>query len=307
MLIELVLLAVGIGFLVKGSDLLVDAAEKLAVAAGVPVMIIGLTVVAAGTSVPELVVDVGAVLSGVGEIALGDIVGSNIADICLVLGAAALASPIKVHPSTARRDIPLIFVVAVLFLALALDGTLSRLDGAILLAAAAGYFFLVLRNLRKRGDGVVEPRRPGLRDLAMLGAGVAAVVIGARVTVDAAVGLAVAFGVQPYLIALTLIAIGTSLPELATSLAASRRGSGDLILGNNLGSFCFNALFIGGLCAVISPISVPGVFDIVVMTIAAALLVPLVLRGHVLDRQEGIFLLAFYATYIGYKALTIGG
>jgi cation:H+ antiporter len=306
MLLEIVLLAVGIGFLVKGSDLLVDAAERLALAAGVPTLIVGFTLVAAGTSVPELVIGLNAVFDGVGELVIGDVVGSNIADICLVLGVAALISPIRVKPSIAKLDIPAIFVISLLFGLLALDGQIGRMDGLVLLAAAVAYFYLILRNLKKARPAGAVPVSAGWQDIALMVAGIAAVVIGGKVTVDAAVSIATGLGINPYLIGLTIVAIGTSLPELVTSAVAARKGSGDLILGNNLGSFSFNALVITGLCALISPLVVPDFLDLTVMAVACALLFPLVLRGFVLDKWEGVCLVVFYGAYIGYKVLTPG-
>lgn len=306
MLLEIVLLAIGIALLVKGADLLVDAAEKLALAAGVPVLVIGFTLVAAGTSVPELVVDTGAALSGVGELAVGDIVGSNIVDICLMLGIAAVIRPVVVHRSVMKLEIPAAIAISLLFLAVAFDGSIGRLDGMILIAAALVYFYLVLRRLKKVEQPVVRPGPASRADAALLVVGLIAIILGGKITLDSAVSIATAIGVSPYLIGLIVVAIGTSLPELATSVTASRKGSGDLVLGNCLGSFSFNALVIIGLCALITPLPVPGFLDITVMGVASFLLLPLVLRGNVLDKQEGILLITFYAVYVVYKVLTIG-
>ncbi|MGA9139817.1 MAG: calcium/sodium antiporter [Methanocella sp.] len=307
MLLEIVLLAVGIGLLVKGSDLLVDAAEKLALAAGVPVLVVGFTLVAAGTSVPELVVDTGAALSGVGELAVGDIVGSNIVDICLVLGIAALFRPVVVNPVVMKLEIPAAIAISLLFMLVAFDGTIGRIDGMILIAAALAYFYLILHRLKKARQPKAERKFAGLTDVALLVAGLVAIIIGGRLTLDAAVNIATAAGISPYLVGLLVVAIGTSLPELATSANASRKGSGDLVLGNCLGSFSFNALVVIGLCALITPLPVPGLLDPIIMTAAAILLVPLIMRGgHMLDRREGLLLIAVYLAYAGYKITTAG-
>jgi cation:H+ antiporter len=303
---EIALLAIGIGLLVKGSDLVVDAAEKLALAAGVPVLIVGFTLVAAGTSVPELVVDTGAALSGVGELAVGDIVGSNIVNIFLVLGVAALLKPIRVHPSIVRLEVPVTIAVALLFLFVAWDGIIGQLDGMLLIAAALVDFYLILRKLKKTRQPAVRFGPAGRKDAMFMVAGVVAVIIGGKITLDQAVNIATVAGISPYLIGLTVIAIGTSLPELATSVTASRKGTGDLVLGNILGSFSFNALVIIGLCALITPLPVLSLLDPSVMAIASILLVPLILRGYVLSRLEGVFLIAFYLTYLAYKVLTAG-
>jgi cation:H+ antiporter len=306
MWVEIALLAVGIGLLVKGSDLLVEAAEKLALAAGVPVLIVGFTLVAAGTSVPELVVDTGAALSGVGELAVGDIVGSNIVNICLVLGIAALVRPVRVNPSLVKLEVPATIAVSLLFLLVAFDRTIGRLDGAILIAAALIYFYLILRKLKKVRQPSVSPGTTSLADAALLGVGLIAIVLGGKLTLDAAVGIATAAGISPYLVGLLIVAVGTSLPELATSATASRKGSGDLVLGNNLGSFGFNVLVIIGLCALITPLPVPSLLDPAVMAFTTILLLSLIRGRNLLGRREGVFLLAFYLTYIAYKVLTAG-
>jgi cation:H+ antiporter len=306
MLGELLLLAIGIGLLVKGSDLLVDSAEKLALAAGVPVLIVGFTLVAAGTSVPELVVDTGAALSGVGELAVGDIVGSNIVNICLVLGIASLVRPVRVNPSLAKLEVPATIAVSLLFLLVAFDGTIGRLDGAILIAAALAYFYLILQRLKKTRQPSVSPGTTTQADAALLILGLITIIVGGKLTLDAAIGIATAAGISPYLVGLLIVAVGTSLPELATSATASRRGSGDLVLGNNLGSFGFNVLVIIGLCSLITPLPVPSLMDPAVMALTTVMLLSLIKGRNVLGRREGIILLAFYVTYIAYKVLTAG-
>jgi len=267
---------------------------------------VGFTLIAAGTSVPELVVDTGAALSGVGELAVGDIVGSNIVNICLVLGVAALIRPIRVHPSIVRLEVPVTIAVSMLFLFVALDGTIGRWDGMLLIAAALIDFFLILRKLKKTRQPAVRLGPAGLKDAIFMAAGVVAVIIGGKITLDEAVNIATVAGISPYLIGLTVIAIGTSLPELATSITASGRGTGDLVLGNILGSFSFNALVIIGLCALITPLPVLSLLDPSVMALSSILLIPLIMRGYVLDRQEGIMLIAFYLTYLAYKIMTAG-
>ncbi|OPY29793.1 MAG: putative membrane protein [Methanocella sp. PtaU1.Bin125] len=300
------LLAVGIALLIKGSDLLVDSAEKLALGVGVPVLIVGFTLVAAGTSVPELVVGLNAVLQGVGDVVPGNVVGANIANLCLILGVAALVRPLVVRKSIVRFDIPAVVVISVLIALLALDGTIGGADGLVLLAAAAVYFYFILRTLKQTHPPSAERKRPRLIDIALLAAGIIAVMAGGKITLDTAVGIAVSIGVSPYLIGLTVISIGTTLPELATSVTASHKGSGDLVLGNCLGSFSFNALVILGLCSLINPLPIPGFLDIAVMGIVAAMLMPLILRGYVLDKQEGALLVTFYVLYIAYQILMSG-
>jgi cation:H+ antiporter len=305
-IIEVTLLAIGIILLVKGSDLLVESAEKLALAAGVPVLIVGFTLVAAGTSVPELVVDTGAALAGVGELAVGDIVGSNIVNICLAMGVAALVRPVVVERSIMKMELPATIGVSLLFLLVASDGTIGRLDGLVLIAAAPVFFYLILRKWKNAGQPPLRIGSASLADVVLLVVGLAAVLIGGKATLDAAVGIATEAGISPYLVGLVVVAVGTSLPELATSATASRKGSSDLLIGNILGSFGFNALVIIGLCALITPLSVPSLVDPAVMVVTAILLVPLIVKGYVLNKREGVILLAFYALFIAYKILTTG-
>jgi cation:H+ antiporter len=269
------------------------------------VLIVGFTLVAAGTSVPELVVDTGAALSGVGELAVGDIVGSNIVNLCLVLGIAALIRPVVVQRSILLVEVPAIIAISFLFLLLAFDGTIGQLDGMILIAVALAYFYLILRRLKKVRQPSPGPGHAGLADAALLALGLIAIILGGKLTLDAAVDIAAAIGISPYLVGLMIVAVGTSLPELATSATASRKGSGDLVLGNNLGSFGFNVLVIIGICALITPLPVPSLLDPAVMTLVGILLVPLIMMGYVLDRREGAFLIAVYLTYIAFKILTV--
>lgn len=306
MYLEIVLLIIGIGLLVKGSDLLVDAAEKLALAAGIPALIVGFTLVAAGTSVPELVVDTGAALSGVGELAAGDIVGANIVNICLGLGLAALVRPIHVQPSVMRLEVPITLAVALLFLLVSGDGTIGRRDGMLLIGAALIDFYLIIRQLKKTGHPSARLGPAGMKDALFLAIGLIAVLLGGWLTLDAAIGIAAAAGISPYLVGLTIVAIGTALPEIATGVTASRKGTGDLALGNILGSFSFNVLVIIGLCALIAPLPVRSLLDPIVMAAASILLVPLIMRRYVLSQLEGTLLVAFYLTYIAYKILTAG-
>jgi cation:H+ antiporter len=305
MLTEAVLLAAGIILLVAGSDMLVDAAKGLARAIGVPMTIIGLTVISLGTSVPELVVSVTASIKGASEVALGDITGSNIAGVCLLLGVASLINPVRVTPPVARIDIPVAVVAALIPLVLSIDGSIGRLDGIVLLIAASLYFLNLYRMAHLRGFKGEHRKKPWHMRAISLAMGLIAITLGGKVTLDAALAIADAYHVSPYLIGLTVIAIGTALPELVSSSIASYRRAGDMVMGNSLGSLCFNVLFVLGLSALIHPVAVNSLLDLTVMAVACAMLMPLVMRGFVLDKSEGIFLLGFYALYMTYKVIGV--
>lgn len=304
MLFELMLLAAGLALLVKGANLLVDSATRVAISAGISITLVGLSVVAVGTSLPELVVGVDSSIRGVSQVALGDIIGANIANICLIMGVCSLIRPIKVSRTVAYGDIPITAVVTFLLLTLALDGGLGWLDGLVLLAANALYFYRLYKNSRRdRADDNRYTPIADNKDLFLLMAGIAMSLAGGKLTVDSAVIIAGELGISPYIIGITLIAIGTTLPELTTSSLASYRDRGDLVLGNCLGSVSVNTLFILGICALIRPIAVVDIHDIVIVLLASILLIPLVLRDFILARLEGIFLIVYYIVYIAYKIL----
>lgn len=281
-------------------------------------LVVGLTIVSFATSAPELAVTLGATFSGSPGLAIGNVVGSNIANILLVLGASALTLPLLARAQLVRSDIPIMIGMSVLVLLLALDGEIGRLDGALLLGLLVAYVVRLLLLSRRPKDG--RPRRPVPQeraprpalDLVLVGGGVGLLVLGARLLVDSATGIAAAFGVSDLIIGLTVVAVGTSLPELATSVIAALRGERELAIGNVVGSNIFNIGSVLGLTALISPGAVPveaGAvgLDIPVMVVVALALLPVAFTGAAIERWEGGVFLAYYAAYVGYLVLDSTG
>lgn len=303
MLLELIGLIAGLALLVKGADWLVDSASDLAFAAGIPASVVGLTIVAMGTSVPEFVVSVDSSFMGVGQIAIGDVIGANIANLCLIIGIAAVVNPVNISRSIARVDLPVAFGVTLLFLLTSLDGMIGLVDGGLLLLAGLLYMFSIYRRARLDRKAVVtDPDR--IKNIAFLCIGIACVITGGKVAVDSTVSLAVAYQISPFLIALTVIALGTAMPELVTSVIASRKGEGDLVLGNCIGSVTVNTFFVLGTSAIVRPLPVSGTLDILLLLGVCILLLPILMTRSQVSHYEGIFLIVVYVLFIGYKVIT---
>ena len=300
-------LAMGLVVLVLGAEVLVRGASRLALAIGVPPLIIGLTVVAYGTSAPELSVTTMAALAGRPDIALGNVVGSNIFNVLFILGISALILPLRVSKQLVRRDVPLMIVAAVVFLLMALDGRVGRGDGLVLVLGVVWYTVHLIRGGRREvlsaeEEAGVKPARTPL-----LGAGIAVVVglallvLGARWLVDGATAIARQFGMSELVIGLTIVAGGTSLPELATSLMAAIRGERDLAVGNIVGSNIFNILMIMGAAGLLSGVTVaPGAlhFDIPIMIAVSLACLPVFFTFGEINRLEGAFFLLYYGAYV---------
>ncbi|QYJ93473.1 calcium/sodium antiporter [Shewanella spartinae] len=300
-------LIAGLLILILGAESLVRGASSLALKLGVTPLIIGLTIVAFGTSAPELAVSLKSALAGNSGIALGNVVGSNIANIGLILGLTALVRPIGVQSMMVKRDIPLMLFASLLFWGLISDGSLSQLDGALLcsmLIAYLGMNYLFDKQQADTESMELKPLAPLLAVVLLL-VGIAMLVGGGILFVDGAVALARQLGMSELLIGLTIIAIGTSMPELITSLVAARRGESDIAIGNLVGSNLFNILGILGITALIHPItaSVPKL-DMLVMVSLALLLLPLAWSGLRVGRREGALLLLCYLVYLGYLILS---
>jgi cation:H+ antiporter len=314
----LVPLVGGAVLLLAGAELLVRGASRIAAAAGVSSLVIGLTVVAFGTSAPELAVSVGASLADEPGIAVGNVVGSNIFNVLLILGVSALVVPLAVQAQLVRLDMPVMVAASVLLIVLAIDGSVGRGEGVLLMAALVVYTTsLIVKGRRETAsapaaEGVGRPHRAGPRPLmtaaAVAVAGLVLLVVGSRWFVRGAVDLALLLGVSDVVIGLTIIAAGTSLPELATSVLASVRGERDIAIGNVVGSNIFNILGIVGLCSVLTPggLSVaPAILavDLPVMLAAAVLAVPIFISGMSISRGEGLLFLAYYTAYVTYLLL----
>ena len=310
MLLPILSMLAGLILLTGGAEGLVRGAASLAKRFGLSSLVIGLTVVALGTSMPELVVCVEAALRGDSELALGNVVGSNIANIGLILGGAALLSALHVQAQVIRFDMPILSVVSLGLVLLVVDGRLGRLDGTLLTLALVAYVVVSIRWARAEPETAVEDAfeaaLPALHcwgiDLLLLGLGLGGLIGGARLLVDGAVTLAQLLAVSNVIIGLTVVAVGTSLPELATSMVAAWRGEGDIAVGNAVGSCIFNLLGILGVTALVRPLSTGGlsVIDGAVMLGLTLFLLPLMRTGFTLSRLEGGLLLAAYAGYIGY-------
>ena len=302
-LLQLLLLALGFGLLVKGADWFVDGASGIAAKLHIPQLVIGLTIVAMGTSAPEAAVSISAALKGSADITIGNIVGSNILNILIILGLASVIVPIAVAKSTIRIDIPFMLLITGVLLLLGWDGTVTLADGIILLAFFAAYLGYMLYMAKKGGDDGEE-----IRDLKLWQAllytvvGLALIVLGADVAVDAATALARIFGLSERFIGLTVVALGTSLPELFTSVAAARKGNADIAIGNIVGSNIFNILFIVGLSALIVPVPFAANFriDTVVAFAAGVILLLCSLGRKKLVRWHGIVMLLGYGAYFAY-------
>lgn len=296
-LLGLVLLAVGAEWLVSGSS-------ALALKLGVTPLVVGLTVVAIGTSTPELAVSVSAALDGHSAIALGNVVGSNIANIGLILAVSALIRPIISHPQALKRDVPLMIAVTFALVVLMCDGEISRLDGALLFGGCIAYILWMYldahKNNARAADEVLPTRRAIWLDLGMIVVGLGLLIVGARALLDGAIAITQALGINPIIIALTIVAVGTSLPELATAVIASHKNAAEIAVGNAVGSNIFNILLILGITALLRPIQTTDLrlFDLGALIFFAVAPLPLMLRGNKLMRSEGAFLLIAYAAYV---------
>ena len=320
------LIAAGLVLLAVGGELLVRGAVQLAERLGVSPLLIGLTLVGFGTSTPELVTSLQGALAGSPGIAIGNVVGSNIANILLILGVAALLRPIAVSSSALRRDGVLLIATAVAFLFLGWFWSLDRIAGLLLVAALGFYLVLAWQQERNGGDDHTAafsraeagdalhegmdlrgtaPARPGLATLllplAMAIAGLVVVVFGGRFLVDGSIGLARAFGISETVIGLTIVAVGTSMPELVTSVLAAVRRQSEVALGNVLGSGMYNILGIAGVTGLVAPSPIPAQianFDTPVMVAVSVLLFVLAVTGMRISRREGALLLAGYVVYV---------
>ncbi|MDQ2089065.1 calcium/sodium antiporter [Marimonas arenosa] len=309
---DILMLTAGLVALFLGGDLLVRGAVSVAHALHIPPLVIGLTLVGFGTSAPELAASLQAALAGSPAIAIGNVVGSNIGNILLILGLTALLRPVTVDRAALMRDGSVLVFASLLLLGVVLAGNIGRLTGLVFTALLATYVAATLISARRRASPAVglyeaeaallpAPRAaligPGLMALA----GLVIIVVGARFLVDGAVGLARSSGLSESVIGLTIVAIGTSTPELVTSLVAARKGQGDVAFGNVLGSNIFNILGILGVTAAVHPLAVPpGIagFDIWVMLAATAALILASITGWRVGRREGAVLLAAYAAYL---------
>ena len=309
-------LIVGLIMLVGGGELLVHGASAMAATFRISPLVIGLTVVAFGTSAPELGVSLQAALTNNADVAVGNVIGSNIINILLILGTSALVTPLVVSSQLIRIDVPLMIAASLAMWAVAADGLITRWEGVLLFAALLAYIVFCIRKSRNEEKKVVEEfaqeyskaaksRAAVLKQIALMVAGLALLGFGSNLLVDGAVTVATQLGVGELLIGLTIVSIGTSLPEVVTSVVASYRGERDIAVGNVVGSNLFNILCVLGLTGVVSPVGINVsseaiIFDIPIMVAVAILCFPIFLSGNVIRRHEAALFLIYYGIYTGF-------
>ena len=318
----IVLIVLGLVLLVAGGELVVRGASRLAEWARIPPVVVGLTIVAFGTSSPELAVAIGAALRGEPDFVTGNIVGSNIYNVLLVLGLSALIVPLIVQRKLVQWDVPLMIGASLGLLLFALDGTLSRLEGIVLMLVLAGYLAATVFWSRRQGseadefDVEYQARSLGggavLLNAVLLVGGLAMLVLGADRLVDGAVEIAESLGVDRLVIGLTVVALGTSMPELATSLVAAFRGEREIAVGNIVGSNIMNILAIAGFTMIVAPDGVPVAdailrLDLPVMLAVAIACLPIFFRGHRIERWEGAVFVGYALAYTAYLVLDATG
>lgn len=300
----------GIILVIWGADKMTAGAVSAAAKLGVPQIVIGLTVVAMGTSAPELFVSLASALKGTPDLAVGNVVGSNIFNTLVIVGAAALVLPLSISVKTIKRDLPISVAAGIVLLILSCDGNISRIDSALLLAAFIGFLAYNIRRVRKDGaedDESASVSLSGVKSALYIVLGLACLIFGSDLFVDGATVVAGAMGVSDAVIGLTVVALGTSLPELATSIVAAKKGNSSIAIGNVIGSNVFNILMIIGVTGVISPMRIEGVgpLDMAVMAGSGVLMWLFCATRHTVERIEGAVLLAAYFAYIGYLVYNI--
>ncbi len=308
----------GFTLLVVGAEFLVRGAARLAAAMHISPLVIGLTIVAFGTSAPELAVSTQSAWQGQGDLAIGNVIGSNIFNVLLILGLSALIVPLTVSRQLVRLDVPLMIAASALAWFLAMDGSYSRIDGLLLFSGIVLYTGFLLRSSMRKGKSAAEALdddlltnsspQPTWKNLAFIAFGLVLLVVGSNYLVEGAVDLARILGMSELMIGLTILAVGTSLPELATSVVAAIKGERDIAVGNIVGSNLFNLLSVLGATALVSPqpimISAQAIaIDFPIMLAVAVLCLPVFFTGYLVSRWEGALLLGYYGLYLGYLAL----
>ncbi|MFO1373196.1 MAG: calcium/sodium antiporter [Agitococcus sp.] len=313
-MITILLLIAGLVLLTVGADVLVKGASSLAGSLGISPLVIGLTVVAFGTSAPEMSVSVSSAFKGSAEIAVGNVVGSNICNVLLILGLSAIAASLVVQKQLVRFDIPLMIYASLIVLLMSIDGQISRIDGVLLFAGIVAYTVFLIKEARREGVAVVEgaddiePPQPLWKNAILIIVGLAMLVLGSQWLVDGAVAIAKYFGLSELVIGLTIVAVGTSLPELATSVMASLKGERDIAVGNILGSNIFNIGAVLGLSGMVAPQGLPVahtslLVDIPVMILVALACLPVFLANYTVTRLDGVAFLVCYVVYVVYVVL----
>lgn len=303
---DYILLVVGFILLIKGADFFVDGSASVAKKLRIPTMIIGMTIVAMGTSAPECAVSIAASVKGSNTMAISNVIGSNIFNLMIVCGACALFAPLAVKASTLKQEFPLSILAAILLLAMGYMGmSLNRIEGVILLVIFALFLLWMVWEAKKaRNNTEVEEIEtlPGWKCLIYIVGGIIAIVIGGDLVVDSASNIAAAFGLTQTLIGLTVVAFGTSLPELVTSLVAAKKGETDMALGNVIGSNIFNILLVLGIAGAVSPMAflMENLIDAIILIAVSILVWIFAWRKKKLNRVHGVIMIVVYAAYVVY-------
>ena len=320
----ILLFITGLVILILGAELLVRGASRLAAAFGVSPLVIGLTIVAIGTASPEIAVSIQAAANGQGDLTLGNVLGSNIFNILFILGVTSIVAPIVIAEQLIRKDAPLLLGISLLAFVLAFDGNFGAFDGIILLLLVAMYVFFALKQSRSESEAVQKEyaeeymqkesrtQKSIIINSALILAGLGLLILGSNLLVDSAVQIAKALGVSELVIGLTIVAIGTSLPEVATSVIAALKGESDIAVGNAVGSNIFNLLGVLGIGALVSPSGIfvsPQVlqFDLPVMVFVALVTLPVFYIDSRISRIEGGLLFSYYVIYVIYIIMRAGG
>lgn len=305
-MLNYVFLVVGFVLLIKGADFFVDGSASVAKKFRIPTMIIGMTIVAMGTSAPECAVSITASLKGSNTMAISNVIGSNIFNLMVVCGACAVFAPLAVKGSTLKREFPLSILAAVLLLVMGkMDMSIGRADGMILLAVFAAFLVWMVMEAKKARNAQKEEEIEALKGwqcLVYIVVGIAAIVVGGDLVVDSASAIAKTFGLSDTLIGLTIVAFGTSLPELVTSLVAAKKGETDMALGNVIGSNIFNVLLVLGIAGAVSPMEVlmENMIDDIILTGMSVLVWGFAWQKKQIGRLHGSIMLAIYAGYMVY-------
>ena len=309
MILAIIGVIIGFVLLVKGADFFVEGSGSVAKKFNVPVFIIGMTIVAMGTSAPECAVSISASLRGINGMAISNVIGSNIFNLLVVCGVCALFQPLVIKKATLKKEFPFSILVAVILGIMGFIGmTVGHVDGIILVVIFAFFLYWMVLSAKKSMQAGEDIKAEEIKDLPMwkclvfIGGGLVAIVIGGQIVVNSAEAIARGFGLSETLIGLTVCSIGTSLPELVTSVVAAKKNQAGMALGNVIGSNIFNILLVGGLASAISPIAVNmnNIIDIVILVIVSVYIMALVWKKQLLTRAGGVSMLAVYAAYMVY-------
>lgn len=318
MLIDVIVFAVGLVFLTVGAKILVDGASRIALAMGVSPLVVGMSIIAFGTSAPEFVFNLTSSTTNASDLAIGNIVGSNIANIALILGITGILKPIHISASVIRKEYVFMAMTAFMLFALSLDGSISRTDGGILAVIFIGFLYWLFKSGKVAEDAEIldeieKPKPDLLRNGLFIVGGLAGLIYGADLMVESATSIALSLGISEMVIGVTIVAIGTSLPELAASVAAIIKKENDISLGNIVGSNIFNVLFVIGFVALFAPLTVSDIwtlpFHMPFMLVVVLLIVPLYVISKQINRTGGLVLLISYAVYLyfNYRISVTGG